>query len=77
MSKRVGFNVLVLLTIVGAGGGVLYALGRFGSNSTLTAGAPQQTVVALWAIMDLLVVLIGLSVMLVLTVAWGHLAKRE
>lgn len=77
MSKRSGFNALILVTLIGAGGGVMYALSRHGDNELFTAGAPQQSVVALWAVMDLLMVLIGVVVALVLTVAWHGLAQPE
>lgn len=77
MPRRAGFNALVLTTIVGAIGGVVYALNRHSSNEDLATGAPQQTVIALWAVMDLLVVLIGVGVAMVLTMAWRDLAPIE
>ena len=77
MSRQTGFNALITLAIVGAGGGGLYALNRFSANEAITAGAPQQTVAALWAVMDLLVALIGVGVVLVWTVAWHGLSQPD
>lgn len=69
-SGRSRFVATVILTIIGVWGGTYLATSRWKSNEAITGGAPQQTVAALWAVMDLLIVLAWIGAALVIAVAW-------
>ena len=70
MQDRRRYIATVLLVLIGVGASTTLATTKWKANEEITGGAPQQTVAALWAIMDLLIVVAWVGAVLIITVAW-------
>jgi hypothetical protein len=70
MQARRRFIAVFALTVIGVWGATYLATSKWQANEAITEGAPQQTVAALWAVMDLLVVLAWIGAGIIVALAW-------